>query len=184
MILSSDEGPTLETLDWAFPIGSTPNYLYFDLILKGSFKPIKILHLKLIYTNNILLSVSTNISRTNRRRDILIGPNYQLARSSFNWSFSMQVLYNIIKSTYKKLGSYDSPFPSWLNMHFQLWRHKQIDSMTIHLFPSPMSIYIYWIKALCQSKQGFDRYIQSTFTFNQPYIGKSLFFIAVVVIVS
>ena len=125
MVLS-DEGPTLETLDWAFPIGSTPNYLYFDLILKGSFKPIKILHLKLIYTNNILLSVSTNISRTNRRRDILIGPNYQLARSSFNWSFSMQVLYNIIKSTYKKLGSYNSPFPSWLNMHFQLWRHKQI----------------------------------------------------------
>ena len=27
----SDEGPTLETLDFAFRIGSTPTFLYFEL---------------------------------------------------------------------------------------------------------------------------------------------------------
>ena len=27
----SDEGPTLETLDFTIRIGSTPTYLYFDL---------------------------------------------------------------------------------------------------------------------------------------------------------
>ena len=27
----SDEGPTLETLDFTFYIGSTPTFLYFDL---------------------------------------------------------------------------------------------------------------------------------------------------------
>ena len=31
----SDEGPTLQTLDFTFHIGSTPTLLYFDLYLEG-----------------------------------------------------------------------------------------------------------------------------------------------------
>ena len=30
-IILSDEGPTLETLDYTIHIGSTPTFLYFDL---------------------------------------------------------------------------------------------------------------------------------------------------------
>ena len=33
----SDEGPMLETLDFAFYIGSTPTFLYFDLYLNTAF---------------------------------------------------------------------------------------------------------------------------------------------------
>ena len=31
----SDEGPSLETLDFTFYIGSTPTFLYFDLHLRN-----------------------------------------------------------------------------------------------------------------------------------------------------
>ena len=33
----SDEGATLETLDFAFYIGSTPTFLYFDLYLNTTY---------------------------------------------------------------------------------------------------------------------------------------------------
>ena len=33
----SDEGPMLETLDFAFYIGSTPTFLYFDLYLNTAY---------------------------------------------------------------------------------------------------------------------------------------------------
>ena len=33
----SDEGPTLETLDFTFRIGSTPTFLYFDLYLNTAY---------------------------------------------------------------------------------------------------------------------------------------------------
>ena len=33
----SDEGPTLETLDFTIRIGSTPTFLYFDLYLKTAY---------------------------------------------------------------------------------------------------------------------------------------------------
>ena len=33
----SDEGPTLETLDFTFHIGSTPTFLYFDLYLNTAY---------------------------------------------------------------------------------------------------------------------------------------------------
>ena len=33
----SDEGPTLKTLDFAFYIGSTPTFLYFDLYLNTAY---------------------------------------------------------------------------------------------------------------------------------------------------
>ena len=33
----SDEGPTLETLDFAFHIGSTPSLLYFDWYLNTAY---------------------------------------------------------------------------------------------------------------------------------------------------
>ena len=33
----SDEGPTLETLDFAFYIGSTPTFLYFDLYVNSAY---------------------------------------------------------------------------------------------------------------------------------------------------
>ena len=33
-VFFSDEGPTLETLDYTVRIGSTPTFLYFDLLLK------------------------------------------------------------------------------------------------------------------------------------------------------
>ena len=33
----SDEGPTLETLDFAFYIGSTPTFICFDLYLKNAY---------------------------------------------------------------------------------------------------------------------------------------------------
>ena len=33
----SDVGPTLETLDFAFYIGSTPIFLYFDLYLNTAY---------------------------------------------------------------------------------------------------------------------------------------------------
>ena len=33
----SDEGPTLETLDFTIRIGSTPTFLYFDLYLYSAY---------------------------------------------------------------------------------------------------------------------------------------------------
>ena len=33
----SDEGPTLETLDYTIRIGSTPTFLYFDLYLYSTY---------------------------------------------------------------------------------------------------------------------------------------------------
>ena len=33
----SDEGPTLETLDFTIHIGSTPTFLYFDLYLNTAY---------------------------------------------------------------------------------------------------------------------------------------------------
>ena len=33
----SDEGPTLETLDFTTHIGSTPTFLYFDLYLNTAY---------------------------------------------------------------------------------------------------------------------------------------------------
>ena len=33
----SDEGPTLETLDYTIRIGSTPTFLYFDLYLYSAY---------------------------------------------------------------------------------------------------------------------------------------------------
>ena len=33
----SDEGPTFKTLDFAFYIGSTPTFLYFDLYLNTAY---------------------------------------------------------------------------------------------------------------------------------------------------
>ena len=33
----SDEGPTFETLDFAFHIDSTPTFLYFDLYLNTAY---------------------------------------------------------------------------------------------------------------------------------------------------
>ena len=33
----SDEGPTLETLDFTIRIGSTPTFLYFDLYLNTAY---------------------------------------------------------------------------------------------------------------------------------------------------
>ena len=33
----SDEGPTLETLNFTIHIGSTPNILYFDLYLNAAY---------------------------------------------------------------------------------------------------------------------------------------------------
>ena len=33
----SDEGPTLEKLDYTIRIGSTPNFLYFDLYLYSAY---------------------------------------------------------------------------------------------------------------------------------------------------
>ena len=36
----SDEGPTLETLDFAFYIGSTPTFLYFD----STYPPLSLIH--------------------------------------------------------------------------------------------------------------------------------------------
>ena len=41
----SDEGPTLETLDFAFHIGSTPTFLYFDLYTA----PIRCCTIRLFY---------------------------------------------------------------------------------------------------------------------------------------
>ena len=35
--ISSNEGPTLETLDFAFYIGSTPTFLYFNLYLNTAY---------------------------------------------------------------------------------------------------------------------------------------------------
>ena len=39
----ADEGPTLETLDFAFYIGSTPTFLYFDFYLAQSHDIVSIL---------------------------------------------------------------------------------------------------------------------------------------------
>ena len=36
-MLLSDEGPTLETLDFTFYIGSTTTFLYFDLYLNTAY---------------------------------------------------------------------------------------------------------------------------------------------------
>ena len=36
-VFLSDEGPTLETLDFTFRIGSTPTFLYFDLYLNTAY---------------------------------------------------------------------------------------------------------------------------------------------------
>ena len=36
-VFLSDEGPTLETLDFALYIGSTPTFLYFDLYLNTAY---------------------------------------------------------------------------------------------------------------------------------------------------
>ena len=36
-IFLSDEGPTLETLDFTIRIGSTPTFLYFDLYLYSAY---------------------------------------------------------------------------------------------------------------------------------------------------
>ena len=33
----SDQGPTLELLDFTFPIGGTPTFLYFDLYLNTAY---------------------------------------------------------------------------------------------------------------------------------------------------
>ena len=42
----SDEGPSLETLDFTFYIGSTPTFLYFDLYLNSAYTapPIRLFH--------------------------------------------------------------------------------------------------------------------------------------------
>ena len=37
MVFLSDEGPTLETLDFTIRIGSTPTFLYFDLYLYSAY---------------------------------------------------------------------------------------------------------------------------------------------------
>ena len=37
VLFLSDEGPTLETLDFAFYIGSTPTFLYFDLYFNTAY---------------------------------------------------------------------------------------------------------------------------------------------------
>ena len=36
-VSSSDQGPTLETLDYTIRIGSTPTFLYFDLYLYSAY---------------------------------------------------------------------------------------------------------------------------------------------------
>ena len=37
LLFLSDEGPTLETLDFTFHIGSTPTFSYFDLYLNTAY---------------------------------------------------------------------------------------------------------------------------------------------------
>ena len=37
ILFLSDEGPTLETLDYTIRIGSTPTFLYFDLYLYSAY---------------------------------------------------------------------------------------------------------------------------------------------------
>ena len=37
VLFLSDEGPTLETLDYTIRIGSTPTFLYFDLYLYSAY---------------------------------------------------------------------------------------------------------------------------------------------------
>ena len=46
-MFSSDEGPTPETLDFAFYIGSTPTVLYFDLYFNTAYAANYILCLSL-----------------------------------------------------------------------------------------------------------------------------------------
>ena len=37
LLMLSDEGPTLKTLDFTFYIGSTPTFLYFDLYFNTAY---------------------------------------------------------------------------------------------------------------------------------------------------
>ena len=50
----SDEGPSLETFDLAFYIGSTPTFLYFDLYLNTAYAAhyVYLTHTSFTYTSN------------------------------------------------------------------------------------------------------------------------------------
>ena len=49
----SDEGPTLETLDIAFYIGSTPTFLFFDLYLNTAYAAISFLLWRRSYARKV-----------------------------------------------------------------------------------------------------------------------------------
>ena len=56
----SDEGPTLETLDFTIHIGSTPTFLYFDLYLNTAWlrSTLRLIHyLNLLYILRFLIKV-------------------------------------------------------------------------------------------------------------------------------
>ena len=44
VLFLSDEGPTLETLDFAFHIGNTPPFLYFDFYLNRLLSTLCLFH--------------------------------------------------------------------------------------------------------------------------------------------
>ena len=50
ILFLSDEGPTLETLDYTIRIGSTPTFLYFDLYFYSAYAAhyAKLFHLRYI----------------------------------------------------------------------------------------------------------------------------------------
>ena len=50
----SDEGPTLETLDFTIRIGSTPTFLYFDLYLNTAYATRYVYYNMYIYINGKL----------------------------------------------------------------------------------------------------------------------------------
>ena len=54
LLFLSDEGPTLETLDFTFHIGSTPTFSYFDLYLKTAYAA----H----YVYNVSLALKTSLA--------------------------------------------------------------------------------------------------------------------------